>query len=179
MRTRRGARIVLLDQDDRILLIRHRYDGVIVVPGAPDREFFWVPPGGGLEQGEDFLQAARRELLEETGLTEVEWGPCLWTLDADVRWGGEPVHMHERYFLARARGTQAVTRARLEAGEQEAITDHRWWSSAELVAAETTETLRPVGLAELLAEVLAARGRPSGEPRALRSGVDQGEELGP
>ena len=32
MRTRQGARTVLLDQDDRILMIRHRYDGVIVVP---------------------------------------------------------------------------------------------------------------------------------------------------
>ncbi|WP_433434818.1 NUDIX hydrolase [Nonomuraea sp. CA-141351] len=168
MRTRRGARIVLLDQDDRILMIQHRYDGAIVVPGSPVRELFWVPPGGGLKEDEDFLQAARRELLEETGLTEVEWGPCLWTLDADVRWGGEPVHMHERYFLARARGTQTITRVYLEPGEQQGIIDHRWWSLAELVAAETTETLRPAGLPELLADVLAVGGRPSGEPRALR-----------
>ncbi|WP_281284079.1 NUDIX hydrolase [Nonomuraea deserti] len=158
MRTRRGARIVLLDQDDRILLIRHRDDGAIVVPGFPVRELFWVPPGGGLKEDEDFVQAARRELLEETGLTEVEWGPCLWTLDADVRWSGEPVHMHERYFLALMRGTPAITRAYLEPGEQQAIIDHRWWSLAELVAAETTETLRPVGLPELLADVLALGG---------------------
>lgn len=169
MRTRQGARTVLLDQDDRILMIRHRYDGVIVVPGSPVREFFWVPPGGGLKGDEDFFQAARRELLEETGLTEVEWGPCLWILDADVRWGGEPVHMHERYFLARARGTQTITRAYLEPGEEQGIIDHRWWPLAELVAAETTETLRPVGLSELLADVLAVGGLPSGEPRALRT----------
>ncbi|MEU8380590.1 NUDIX domain-containing protein [Streptosporangium sp. NPDC048865] len=155
MRTRRGARIVLLDQDDRILMIRHRYDGVIVVPGSPVREVFWVPSGGGLKEGEDFLQAARRELLEETGLTEVEWGSCLWTLDADVRWGGEPVHVHERYFLARAYGTETVTRDHLEPDEQQGIVDHRWWSLAELVAAETTETLRPVGLPGLSADVPA------------------------
>lgn len=150
-------------------MIRHRYDGVIVVPGSPVREVFWVPPGGGLKEGEDFLQAARRELMEETGLTEVEWGPCLWTLDADVRWSGEPVHMHERYFLARVRGTQTVTRAYLEPGEEQGIMDHRWWSLAELVAAEATESLRPVGLPQLLADVLAAGGRPSGEPRALHA----------
>ncbi|MGW2147526.1 NUDIX hydrolase [Nonomuraea bangladeshensis] len=167
MRSRQGSRVVLLDRDDRILLIRHRYDGVIVVPGSPVGELFWVPPGGGLKEGEDFLRGARRELMEETGLTEVEWGPCLWTLDADVRWSGEPVHMHERYFLARVRGTQTVTRAYLEPGEEQAIDDHRWWSLAELVAAEATETLRPVGLPGLLAEVLAAGGRPSGEPRVL------------
>ncbi|MER7502147.1 NUDIX domain-containing protein [Nonomuraea pusilla] len=168
MRIRQGARVVLLDQHDRILLIGHRYDGVIVVPGSPVRELFWVPPGGGVKEGEDFLQAARRELLEETGLTQVEWGPCLWTLDADVLWRGEPVHMHERYFLARMRSVEPISRAYLEPGEEQGIADHRWWSLGELVAAESTESLRPVGLPELLADVLAAGEHLPDEPRALR-----------
>jgi 8-oxo-dGTP pyrophosphatase MutT (NUDIX family) len=168
MRTRRGARVVLLDQASRVLMIQHRNDGAIVVPESPVQELFWVPPGGGLKEGEDFLQAARRELLEETGLTEVEWGPCLWTLDADVLWRGEPVHMHERYFLARMRSVEPISRAYLEPGEEQDIADHRWWSLDELVAAESRESLRPVGLPELLADVLVVGGRPSGEPRALR-----------
>ncbi|MEQ4716611.1 NUDIX domain-containing protein [Nonomuraea sp. B19D2] len=167
MRIRRGARIVLLDQDDRILMIQHRYDGVIVVPGSPVRELFWVTPGGGLAEGEDFRQAARRELLEETGLTDVEWGPCVWTLDGEVQWGGEPVHVHERHFLARFRGTEVISRAHLEPEERQGITGHRWWSLAELVAAEATETLRPLGLPGLLADLLAAGERLPDEPRAL------------
>jgi len=38
---------------------------------VPQRGGFWQPLTGGVEQGETFEEAIRREALEETGITEI------------------------------------------------------------------------------------------------------------
>lgn len=60
---RQAARLVVLDAHHRILLFRHT-DG-------HGREF-WATPGGGLEPGESFEDAACREAKEELGAESVE-----------------------------------------------------------------------------------------------------------
>ena len=59
-----GVRGVVLDPDDRVFLVRHSY-----VSG-------WHLPGGGVEVGESFIEALRRELMEE-GRIELAGEPVL------------------------------------------------------------------------------------------------------
>jgi ADP-ribose pyrophosphatase YjhB (NUDIX family) len=63
-----GTRVVVVDEDERVLLFRSFSD-----EGEP----FWICPGGGIEDGETPEDGARRELREETGLTGPPAGPLV------------------------------------------------------------------------------------------------------
>jgi len=68
---RDAARVLVVDPDWRVLLVRFEPE--------PGRRV-WSAPGGGLHPGENHVQAARRELVEELGL-EVTPGPWIWSRD--------------------------------------------------------------------------------------------------
>src|SRR5829696_10080773 len=86
---RRAARVLLLDEDRRVLLVRFRYQG----------RSWWSAPGGGLEGDETHEDAARREVAEETSFELDELGPWVWTREEVFRFEGRLYHQLERYFV--------------------------------------------------------------------------------
>ena len=59
---RKGVGIILLNQSDKIFVAK-RID---------NPKNFWQMPQGGVDEGEDFLKAAKRELFEETSIKSVD-----------------------------------------------------------------------------------------------------------
>lgn len=141
-RARPVARVVLIDDEDRILLFDTRLPYTRV----------WMTPGGGLKPGERPEDGALRELWEETGVVGVTLSPCIWRVRFRFEREGLVYDQDESYFAARVSGP-AVDDANREMKERSEILEHRWWGLAEIRAA--TAAFRPHGLAGLLPPILA------------------------
>lgn len=128
LRLRPAARAIVVDEEDRVLLVCFDFGG----------RFVWAAPGGGIEDDETDEQAIRRELLEEAGLAEFQLGPMVWTRTHVIplghgRWDGQT----ERYYFVRTRAFAPAPRLSWAELRAENMTAVRWWTLDELEAAET------------------------------------------
>jgi 8-oxo-dGTP diphosphatase len=117
---------------DRVLLVQR---------GRPPRQGHWSLPGGAQQLGESLADAARREVLEETGLA-VEVGDVIATVDSIERDPDGRV----RYHYTLIDFTAEANSAELVAGDDAA--DARWFDLDQLGALGLwSETLRIIELA--------------------------------
>jgi 8-oxo-dGTP pyrophosphatase MutT (NUDIX family) len=138
---RPASRILLVDGTGRALLFRFE-------PG--DRPPFWCTPGGALDPGESYRQAARRELFEETGIDADPGGEVARRQIEFITLEGVPVVADERYFLVRV-DEAVIDTAGHTALEQRVMTRWRWFTRAEIAA--HPERIYPEDLIELLQAV--------------------------
>jgi 8-oxo-dGTP diphosphatase len=138
-RARPAARILLTDPAGRVLLFRFVTD---------DRPPFWCTPGGAVDPGESYDEAARRELMEETGL-DLPCGPQVAQRTVEfVTIEGEPVWADERYYHVRYTGGTIHAAGHTEL-ERRVMREWRWFTRDELAA--HPEAFFPEDLAAMLA----------------------------
>tara|TARA_B100001123_G_C15205429_1_gene985037 strand:+ start:363 stop:839 length:477 start_codon:yes stop_codon:yes gene_type:complete len=94
-----------------IALLNHNND-IFVGKRLDNPENYWQMPQGGVDQNEDFLQAAKRELEEETGIRSVklikeldEW--LTYDLPKNLLgkiWGGKYRGQKQKWFVMKFLG---------------------------------------------------------------------------
>lgn len=132
--------MLLIDDTGRLLLFADSDPGIV---GA-----WWITPGGGVESGESDLQAAVRELAEETGLlvdTDAMSAPLA---HRRVRHGYTDVIVEQdEVFFGLVVTPFTVDTAGHTEDERLTMTRHHWWTRGELAA--TTETIWPAAVLDL------------------------------
>lgn len=117
--------------------------------GLPPR---WLTPGGGIDQGESAVEAAVRELYEETGLkvSADQLGEVVWHTSGRWDWTDGNFHTYEDTFYHLVVDGLDLNDSGWTQEEFRDVVEFRWWNPRELLA--TRDSVAPHGLAEFLVD---------------------------
>ena len=144
MKPRRAVRAVFLTPEGLILLMK--------MEEPCTGHYFWITPGGAIEEGESPEVALGREVEEETGLPDIEAGPVIWTRDHQFRWDGQEYSQREAYYLVETARVNPHMDREPAPDEWSAFRGFRWWSAEEIRTSQ--ERFGPRHLAILLQDLI-------------------------
>lgn len=144
------------------VVCRRRPDGVWRYLLIRDSYQNWGFPKGHVEPGEPPAEAARREIGEETGLSDLILHGPVQVIDWYFRFRGRTIHKYCHFFLFESRLGEAVPQA------DEGITECVWRPLDEALETISYDNARGVlrRAGEMARTLVAARGGDEGEPGA-------------
>lgn len=147
LKVRRAARVLVIDPEGKVLLFEYSHSGSSEDALSDKGSYFTIPGGKALSK-ESFEECARRELEEETGITDKIPGLVLAIRQAPLMMSsGNFVLADEKYFAIFVGKAQALDTSRWSTREKQNIIRVFWCSPSEL---ENLPNLWPNNLAEIL-----------------------------
>lgn len=142
--TRKSSRLMIIDENGRLLLFLYKDEHQ-----AP----FWATVGGELKPCESYVEAAKRELYEETGLIQDVDEMLTERDDVYAVARSVPARWLEQYFLVKWPANREVFAAKWTDEEKSTIQTWKWWSLDELLENEAS-LFKPDWIPDLLRSVL-------------------------
>ena len=130
MRTRKNARVILINEFNEIYLFKFHFEFL------QEDKTLWVTPGGGVEEGETFEEGLQRELYEELGLDIIIDEPyAFFRRIPFISASGEEFISDERYFIIKD-FHETISFDHMSSGEMALTKDGRWWSADDISSSD-------------------------------------------
>lgn len=136
---------MIVDEKGRLLLFEYKDEH--------HPQPFWATAGGELKESETYLEAAKRELYEETGLKNDIGDLLMEREDVFAVARSTPAIWQEKYYLVNCSSNSKVFAADWTEEEKSTIQKWKWWSLEEMDSVGS-QHFKPDCLPELLNSIL-------------------------
>ena len=152
LKTRNSIKIVLLNSKNELLLLSTDDKSITNKDGSYNGKFRQLV-GGKIEDGETPIEASKRELFEETGLSEndVTFGDVIWKGELDLNMKGSMTHINQCFIYAKT-SRENVTLKNLTDEEKPVIKSLEWLSLEQIK--NSNDIIYPVVLPEYLPDII-------------------------
>ena len=152
---RNSVKVILLNRAQELLLVCTD-DSTIKPIHEEYRGRFWSLVGGKIESGESTLEAAAREVYEETGISseKIEFGPVVWYGNMDLILHGVATHIHQCFIVAKTVARQC-TLENVKGREKDSLKSLKWFSLDKIN--NCNEIIYPVSLGKYLFNILIGK----------------------